>query len=146
MTWLQNQQNGQCMYASMSVCLIKTIHTKGYFSIYRGTAVNLTLVTSEKAIRLAVNDFFKHRLSEDGQKLTLPKEIFVGCRADTCQIILNNPVEMLKIQLQDAGYIASQSKILAVQAQLLAHGGTQPSANVPAAHQPMATQLIHNLM
>ena len=31
-----------------------------------GAAVNLTLVTPEKAIKLAANDFFRHHLSKDG--------------------------------------------------------------------------------
>ncbi|EDL18080.1 solute carrier family 25 (mitochondrial carrier, glutamate), member 22, isoform CRA_f [Mus musculus] len=104
-TRLQNQQNGQRMYASMSDCLIKTIRSEGYFGMYRGAAVNLTLVTPEKAIKLAANDFFRHQLSKDGQKLTLPKEMLAGCGAGTCQVIVTTPMEMLKIQLQDAGRI-----------------------------------------
>uniref|UniRef100_A0A670XM80 Uncharacterized protein n=1 Tax=Pseudonaja textilis TaxID=8673 RepID=A0A670XM80_PSETE len=35
-TRLQNQQNGQRMYTSMSDCLIKTIRSEGYFGMYRG--------------------------------------------------------------------------------------------------------------
>ncbi|PKU46857.1 mitochondrial glutamate carrier 1 [Limosa lapponica baueri] len=66
-TRLQNQQNGQRMYTSMSDCLIKTIRSEGYFGMYRGAAVNLTLVTPEKAIKLAANDFFRHHLSKDGK-------------------------------------------------------------------------------
>lgn len=31
-----------------------------------GAAVNLTLVTPEKAIKLAANDIFRHLLSQDG--------------------------------------------------------------------------------
>lgn len=31
-----------------------------------GAAVNLTLVTPEKAIKLAANDFFRHHLAKDG--------------------------------------------------------------------------------
>uniref|UniRef100_A0A8C5UY45 Solute carrier family 25 member 22 n=1 Tax=Microcebus murinus TaxID=30608 RepID=A0A8C5UY45_MICMU len=104
-TRLQNQQNGQRMYSSMSDCLIKTIRSEGYFGMYRGAAVNLTLVTPEKAIKLAANDFFRHQLSKDGQKLTLPKEMLAGCGAGTCQVIVTTPMEMLKIQLQDAGRI-----------------------------------------
>ncbi|KPP64873.1 mitochondrial glutamate carrier 1-like [Scleropages formosus] len=65
-TRLQNQQNGSRMYTSMSDCLIKTIRSDGYFGMYRGAAVNLTLVTPEKAIKLAANDFFRHHLSKDG--------------------------------------------------------------------------------
>ncbi|XP_069327969.1 mitochondrial glutamate carrier 1 [Eulemur rufifrons] len=139
-TRLQNQQNGQRMYTSMSDCLIKTIRSEGYFGMYRGAAVNLTLVTPEKAIKLAANDFFRHQLSKDGQKLTLLKEMLAGCGAGTCQVIVTTPMEMLKIQLQDAGRIAAQRKILAAQ------GGAQASVEAPAAPRPTATQLTRELL
>uniref|UniRef100_A0A5F8ANJ4 Mitochondrial glutamate carrier 1 n=2 Tax=Macaca TaxID=9539 RepID=A0A5F8ANJ4_MACMU len=145
-TRLQNQQNGQRMYTSMSDCLIKTIRSEGYFGMYRGAAVNLTLVTPEKAIKLAANDFFRHQLSKDGQKLTLLKEMLAGCGAGTCQVIVTTPMEMLKIQLQDAGRIAAQRKILAAQGQLSAQGGAQPSVEAPAAPRPTATQLTRDLL
>uniref|UniRef100_A0A8C1H043 Solute carrier family 25 member 22a n=2 Tax=Cyprinus carpio TaxID=7962 RepID=A0A8C1H043_CYPCA len=106
-TRLQNQQNGSRLYTSMSDCLIKTIRSEGYFGMYRGAAVNLTLVTPEKAIKLAANDFFRFHLSKDGQKLTLLREMLAGCGAGTCQVIVTTPMEMLKIQLQDAGRIAA---------------------------------------
>ncbi|XP_012624963.1 mitochondrial glutamate carrier 1 [Microcebus murinus] len=139
-TRLQNQQNGQRMYSSMSDCLIKTIRSEGYFGMYRGAAVNLTLVTPEKAIKLAANDFFRHQLSKDGQKLTLPKEMLAGCGAGTCQVIVTTPMEMLKIQLQDAGRIAAQRKILAAQS------GAPASVEAPAAPRPTATQLTRDLL
>ena len=37
------------------------------------------------------------------QQLTLFKEMLAGCGAGTCQVIVTTPMEMLKIQLQDAG-------------------------------------------
>ncbi|KAK2834551.1 hypothetical protein Q7C36_015252 [Tachysurus vachellii] len=111
-TRLQNQQNGSRLYTSMSDCLIKTIRSEGYFGMYRGAAVNLTLVTPEKAIKLAANDFFRHHLSKDGQRLTLLREMLAGCGAGTCQVIVTTPMEMLKIQLQDAGRIAAQRKLM----------------------------------
>ncbi|XP_058859058.1 mitochondrial glutamate carrier 1-like [Acipenser ruthenus] len=111
-TRLQNQQNGSRLYSSLSDCLLKTIRSDGYFGMYRGAAVNLTLVTPEKAIKLAANDFFREMLSRDGQKLTLLKEMLAGCGAGTCQVIVTTPMEMLKIQLQDAGRIEAQRKLI----------------------------------
>ncbi|KFV71394.1 Mitochondrial glutamate carrier 1, partial [Dryobates pubescens] len=92
-----------------SDCLLKTIRSEGYFGMYRGAAVNLTLVTPEKAIKLAANDFFRHHLSKDGKKLTLLREMLAGCGAGTCQVIVTTPMEMLKIQLQDAGRIGRRT-------------------------------------
>ncbi|TFK01193.1 dedicator of cytokinesis protein 2 [Platysternon megacephalum] len=144
-TRLQNQQNGQRMYTSMSDCLIKTIRSEGYFGMYRGAAVNLTLVTPEKAIKLAANDFFRYHLSKDGKKLTLLKEMLAGCGAGTCQVIVTTPMEMLKIQLQDAGRIAAQKKLMAAQAQL------SPTTSAGAAESVVetrttATQITRELL
>ncbi|XP_067308045.1 mitochondrial glutamate carrier 1 isoform X2 [Pseudorasbora parva] len=94
----------------MSDCLRKTIRSEGFCGMYRGAAVNLTLVTPEKAIKLAANDFFRHQLSKDGQKLTLVGEMLAGCGAGTCQVIVTTPMEMLKIQLQDAGRIGKEAQ------------------------------------
>uniref|UniRef100_A0A667WGF3 Solute carrier family 25 member 55b n=1 Tax=Myripristis murdjan TaxID=586833 RepID=A0A667WGF3_9TELE len=100
-TRLQNQRSGQQLYKNMMDCLIKTVRSEGYFGMYRGAAVNLTLVTPEKAIKLAANDFFRHQLSKDGGRLTVFKEMLAGCGAGMCQVIITTPMEMLKIQLQD---------------------------------------------
>ncbi|XP_062404353.1 mitochondrial glutamate carrier 1 [Sardina pilchardus] len=105
-TRLQNQQ-GARLYSGMLDCLVKTVRTEGYFGMYRGAAVNLTLVTPEKAIKLAANDIFRQKLSKDG-KLPLWGEILAGCGAGTCQVVVTTPMEMLKIQLQDAGRLAAQ--------------------------------------
>ncbi|XP_006019268.1 mitochondrial glutamate carrier 1 isoform X1 [Alligator sinensis] len=142
-TRLQNQQNGQRMYTSMSDCLIKTIRSEGYFGMYRGAAVNLTLVTPEKAIKLAANDFFRHHLSKDGKKLTLLKEMLAGCGAGTCQVIVTTPMEMLKIQLQDAGRIAAQKKLMATQAQISSSTGAAESV---VERRTTATQITRELL
>ncbi|XP_029455708.1 mitochondrial glutamate carrier 2 [Rhinatrema bivittatum] len=108
-TRLQNQQ-GQGTYTGMLDCLIKTVRSEGFFGMYRGAAVNLTLVVPEKAIKLAANDFFRHHLSRDGKQLTLFREMLAGCGAGTCQVLITTPMEMLKIQLQDAGRLVVHQK------------------------------------
>uniref|UniRef100_A0A7N8Y6Y3 Mitochondrial glutamate carrier 1 n=1 Tax=Mastacembelus armatus TaxID=205130 RepID=A0A7N8Y6Y3_9TELE len=109
-TRLQNQRQGQQIYKSMMDCLVKTVRSEGYFGMYRGAAVNLTLVTPEKAIKLAANDFFRHHLAKDGKRLTVFKEMLAGCGAGTCQVVITTPMEMLKIQLQDAGRLSAQQQ------------------------------------
>uniref|UniRef100_A0A8C3A3R8 Mitochondrial glutamate carrier 1 n=1 Tax=Cyclopterus lumpus TaxID=8103 RepID=A0A8C3A3R8_CYCLU len=109
-TRLQNQRQGQQVYKSMVDCLVKTVRSEGYFGMYRGAAVNLALVTPEKAIKLAANDLFRHHLSKDGKGLTVFKEMLAGCGAGMCQVIVTTPMEMLKIQLQDAGRLAAQQQ------------------------------------
>ncbi|XP_012692200.1 solute carrier family 25 member 55a [Clupea harengus] len=109
-TRLQNQRPGQQVYRNMMDCLIKTVRSEGFFGMYRGAAVNLTLVTPEKAIKLAANDFFRHHLAKDGKRLTVFKEMLAGCGAGMCQVVITTPMEMLKIQLQDAGRLAAQQR------------------------------------
>ncbi|XP_077084177.1 mitochondrial glutamate carrier 1 [Siphateles boraxobius] len=140
-TRLQNQQNGSRIYTSMSDCLIKTIRSEGFCGMYRGAAVNLTLVTPEKAIKLAANDFFRHQLSKDGHKLTLVGEMLAGCGAGTCQVIVTTPMEMLKIQLQDAGRIEAQKNLIGRHG-----GGGGAKANVVQRKSPTALQLSRDLL
>ncbi|XP_034021899.1 solute carrier family 25 member 55a [Thalassophryne amazonica] len=109
-TRLQNQRRGQQVYKNMIDCLFKTVRSEGFFGMYRGAAVNLTLVTPEKAIKLAANDLFRHHLAKDGKGLTVFREMLAGCGAGMCQVIVTTPMEMLKIQLQDAGRLAAQQQ------------------------------------
>uniref|UniRef100_A0A8C2GQC0 Mitochondrial glutamate carrier 1 n=1 Tax=Cyprinus carpio TaxID=7962 RepID=A0A8C2GQC0_CYPCA len=108
-TRLQNQQNGSRLYTSMSDCLIKTIRSEGYFGMYRGAAVNLTLVTPEKAIKLAANDFFRFHLSKDGQKLTLLREMLAGCGAGTCQVHTHAHMKLMPQAVTPGGPVEVKS-------------------------------------
>jgi len=105
-TRLQNQQigpNGERAYKSIIDCGIKTFTKEGFFGMYRGSGVNLLLITPEKAIKLVGNDFFRHHLALPNGSLTKTREMLSGAGAGTCQIIVTTPMELLKIQLQDAG-------------------------------------------
>ncbi|GAB6031253.1 hypothetical protein CHUAL_009058 [Chamberlinius hualienensis] len=117
-TRLQNQQvgpAGEKMYNSMLDCFKKTYRAEGYFGMYRGSAVNILLITPEKAIKLAANDFFRHHLSTGPGQLPLAREMLAGGSAGFCQIIITTPMELLKIQLQDAGRVAMKSATEGVQ-------------------------------
>jgi len=112
-TRLQNQKvgpNGEKMYSSMLDCFRKTYRAEGYFGMYRGSAVNILLITPEKAIKLAANDYFRHRLTRPDGKLPVSREMIAGGSAGLCQIVVTTPMELLKIQLQDAGRVAAQMK------------------------------------
>lgn len=111
-TRLQNQRIGSEAYKSMLDCLRKVVAAEGFFGMYRGSAVNLLLITPEKAIKLTGNDLFRHMLtshtksSSNGSQaghLSLPREMLAGGGAGLCQVIVTTPMELLKIQCQDAG-------------------------------------------
>jgi len=112
-TRLQNQKlgpNGEKMYTGMLDCFKQTYKAEGYFGMYRGSAVNILLITPEKAIKLAANDFFRHKLTKSDGSLPISREMLAGGSAGLCQIIVTTPMELLKIQLQDAGRVAAQLK------------------------------------
>lgn len=113
-TRLQNQiigPHGERMYKSMFDCFKKTYKAEGYFGMYKGSAVNILLITPEKAIKLTANDTFRHYLSPgSGQKLPIEREMLAGGLAGACQIIVTTPMELLKIQMQDAGRVAMAAK------------------------------------
>ncbi|KAK5646941.1 hypothetical protein RI129_005405 [Pyrocoelia pectoralis] len=112
-TRLQNQQigpNGERMYASMLDCFRKTYKAEGYFGMYRGSGVNILLITPEKAIKLAANDFFRYHLHPSGGAMPISKQMLAGGLAGFCQIVITTPMELLKIQMQDAGRVAAAAK------------------------------------
>ncbi|XP_073987298.1 mitochondrial glutamate carrier 1-like [Rhodnius prolixus] len=112
-TRLQNQPigpSGERMYTSMFDCFKKTYKAEGYFGMYRGSAVNILLITPEKAIKLAANDFFRHHLSPGPGQLPIEREMAAGGLAGFCQIIVTTPMELLKIQMQDAGRVAAEAR------------------------------------
>ncbi|CAK9822290.1 Mitochondrial glutamate carrier 1 [Anthophora retusa] len=113
-TRLQNQvigPHGERMYTSMYDCFKKTFKAEGYFGMYKGSGVNILLITPEKAIKLTANDSFRHYLSTgSGQRLPLVREMLAGGLAGACQIVVTTPMELLKIQMQDAGRVAAAAK------------------------------------
>ncbi|CAH0402496.1 unnamed protein product [Chilo suppressalis] len=112
-TRLQNQTigpKGEKQYKSMLDCFKKTYAAEGYFGMYRGSAVNILLITPEKAIKLAANDFFRHHLTMRDGSLPAIRQMLAGGLAGACQIIITTPMELLKIQMQDAGRVAAQAK------------------------------------
>lgn len=102
-TRIQNQQKGAVVYKNILDCARKTYKADGFFGMYRGSGVNLLLITPEKAIKLVGNDFFRYYLKKDGVPLSPFREMMAGGCAGMCQIIITTPMELLKIQLQDAG-------------------------------------------
>ncbi|XP_035721062.1 mitochondrial glutamate carrier 1-like isoform X2 [Vespa mandarinia] len=99
------------MYSSMLDCFKKTYKAEGYFGMYKGSGVNILLITPEKAIKLTANDTFRHYLSTGpGQQLPLQREMLAGGLAGACQIVITTPMELLKIQMQDAGRVAAAAR------------------------------------
>ncbi|CAL1548017.1 unnamed protein product [Lymnaea stagnalis] len=140
-TRLQNQQpgpKGELLYKSIPDCAIKTFRNEGFFGMYRGSGVNLLLITPEKVIKLVGNDFFRYHLQTAEGTLTLAREILAGASAGMCQIVITTPMELIKIQLQDAGRSASVD--------LTAEGGKGGAAAVLKQQRLSATKITLDLL
>ena len=61
--------------------------------MYRGSAVNILLITPEKAIKLAANDYFRHHLTTKDGKLPITRQMAAGGLAGACQIVITTPME-----------------------------------------------------
>ncbi|KAF9410855.1 hypothetical protein HW555_010193 [Spodoptera exigua] len=112
-TRLQNQTigpRGERQYKNMFDCFKQTYRAEGYFGMYRGSAVNILLVTPEKAVKLAANDVFRYYLANPDGTVTILNQTFAGGLAGAYQALITTPMELLKIQMQDAGRIAAQLK------------------------------------
>ncbi|XP_045779319.1 mitochondrial glutamate carrier 1-like [Maniola jurtina] len=112
-TRLQNQTvgpKGEKQYKNMLDCFKQTYRAEGYFGMYRGSAVNIILITPEKAIKLAANDLFRFHLTMPDGSLPVIRQMAAGGLAGACQIVITTPMELLKIQMQDAGRQAIEAK------------------------------------
>lgn len=52
--------------------------------MYRGSAVNILLITPEKAIKLAANDFFRHHLMKKDGTLPITRQMAAGGKCSCC--------------------------------------------------------------
>ena len=112
-TRLQNEAlgpDGRGMYRGMADCFRQTYRAEGYTGMYRGSAVNILLVSPEKAIQLTANDYFRHNLTKVDGSLPVVREMAAGGCAGLFQILVTTPMDLLKIQMQDAGRVSAQLK------------------------------------
>jgi len=108
----------EIFYANSIDCFFKTIRSEGVFGLYRGLGPQLIGVAPEKALKLVMNDVLRSAFAgtdEDGNKLTdselhLPLEILAGAGAGASQVIVTNPLEIVKIRLQVQGQRAGPGK------------------------------------
>ncbi|CAF0819515.1 unnamed protein product [Brachionus calyciflorus] len=101
--------DGRRLYNSYLDCFVKTLRNEGIRGMYKGSSVNLLLITPEKAIKLVANDSFRYLLKSKDGSLPVYKQVIAGASAGMCQIVITTPMELLKIALQDSGRVAAMS-------------------------------------
>jgi solute carrier family 25 (mitochondrial aspartate/glutamate transporter), member 12/13 len=72
------------------------IATSGPFALYKGLWVNVVGIAPEKTIKLSVNSIMRGLLSHHG----IAGEIAAGAIAGCTQVIVTNPLEVVKLKLQ----------------------------------------------
>lgn len=110
-------------YASSFDCFSKTLRNEGFLGLYRGLGPQLVGVAPEKALKLVVNDVLRSAFSskvqdeelEELNTINLPMEILAGAGAGASQVIVTNPLEIVKIRLQVMGEVPSAVRKSAVQ-------------------------------
>ncbi|UOH80245.1 hypothetical protein LQV05_002896 [Cryptococcus neoformans] len=109
-TRLQNQRStvvGEVLYRNAFDC-IKKVYTNegGVRAFYRGVLPQLVGVAPEKAIKLTVNELVRKKATDpETGRIPLLMEIVAGGSAGGCQVVVTNPLEIIKIRLQMAGEI-----------------------------------------
>lgn len=91
-------QLNKAEYKGKFINAARAVHMeRGLLGLYGGCAINLLLITPEKAIKLVVNDKMRTRLTDKDGNLGVQKQIIAGATAGACQCIVTSPMEMFKI-------------------------------------------------
>uniref|UniRef100_A0A915E5U2 Mitochondrial carrier protein n=1 Tax=Ditylenchus dipsaci TaxID=166011 RepID=A0A915E5U2_9BILA len=113
-TRMQNQRilphSKEIMYKSSFDCFMKVVKLEGIFGLYRGLPPQIIGISPEKAIKLTVNDVVRRQLTFDG-RISIPCEIISGACGGACQVIVTNPLEIVKIRLQVVGEVLGRPKV-----------------------------------
>jgi solute carrier family 25 aspartate/glutamate transporter 12/13 len=101
--------DGKRMYLNSMDCLRQILRVEGFAGLFRGVIPQLLLVAPEKAIKLQVYDLLRRAFSSNDAETGIPKklhfslEMLAGACAGACQLLVTNPMEMIKIRLQMEG-------------------------------------------
>jgi solute carrier family 25 aspartate/glutamate transporter 12/13 len=100
--------DGKRMYLNSMDCLRQILRVEGFAGLFRGIIPQLLSVAPEKAIKLQVNDLLRRAFSSNDaetgtKKLHFSLEMLAGACAGACQLLVTNPMEMVKIRLQMEG-------------------------------------------
>lgn len=91
------QNNVNQYYKNGFDCLIKIIKTEGYRTFYKGSFIQLIGIGPEKAVKLYVNEVVSSCFIENN---LIQNKIIAGACAGASQVMITNPIEVIKIQYQ----------------------------------------------
>jgi solute carrier family 25 aspartate/glutamate transporter 12/13 len=135
-TQLQNQRRaaaagggaaGEAAYKGMLDVLVKVKRANGMRGWYRGLLANVTMITPEKGLKIAVNSRARYWLDCD-VSFSWVREMLAGGIAGAVQFICTNPMEIVKIRMQTLGKDAGRVSTMDVVRELGLRGLYQNSA------------------
>jgi len=97
-TQLQSSRGAQ--YSGGVDAVTQIVSEGGLFALYRGCGTQVAGVAPEKTIKLIVNDAVRYGLTASLGGLPLWAEVAAGTAAGTCQVVVTNPLEVVKVGLQ----------------------------------------------
>jgi solute carrier family 25 aspartate/glutamate transporter 12/13 len=105
---LQTEQ-GRAKYEGGWDAAIDIVQTQGPLALYRGVWVNIIGVAPEKTVKLGANAFLRGLIAaQNGGTLPLAGEIVAGGFAGMTQVIVTNPLEVVKVKMQTSTMTLTQ--------------------------------------
>jgi len=99
-TRLQASGQGGILYKGPGDVIKSILKNEGVGGFYNGLRANLIGVTPEKAIKLAVNDLMREKLTKADGTIAPHHEVLAGATAGFCQVVATNPMEIVKLRMQ----------------------------------------------
>lgn len=95
-----NMQNFPERYRGLLDCFRTIGKRDGVRALYTGLRPTLAFTFPEKAIKLAMNDYFRAHFANEKGEVSIPRAMAAGAGAGLCQVLVTNPMEMLMITMQ----------------------------------------------
>jgi len=112
-TRMQNEcvpLNGTKVYRNPFQTVLLVARTEGVRGCYSGMSVNFGMISFEKSIKLVANDFFRGKLTDSNNHISISNEILAGACAGILQTTVTTPMELLKIKGQSGGNVGEVLK------------------------------------
>ena len=90
----------QTLYKNSFDCFKVIFRNEGFLGFYRGVTLNMVGVFPEKAIKITINNYINHILKEKNGNVSFTSQLLAGGLAGMGQVIVTNPMEIIKIQIQ----------------------------------------------
>ena len=84
------------------------IKSGGPLALYRGVIVNIIGVAPEKTVKLGANSFLRGAIMAHCGYLPLAGEFIAGAFAGMTQVIVTNPLEVVKVKMQTSNMTVSE--------------------------------------